>query len=139
LWDEDYGEVYLTKYDGRFSGAFPIEVRVDCSDKRIRYSIDGYREDDRQTLRLGKDRDWDEIIRVIDLHPFDKVLIRNEGEPWHGGFFGGVWGGKVHDINLSEWSELMPATKETTKFLGTKARPELAFFINYINDETHES
>ena len=74
------------------------------------------------------------IVRVT-LHPFDKVLVRDDSQsPWEAQFVSFITDEGFETINGEAWCLGVPYNKDTAHLLGTSDEPEIEYEIEFSKE-----
>lgn len=119
-----------------------IVFRVTKTNKETFYYNDGkaYRGRGECVLFPSKDqRDWSKFVPTwivrVTLHPFDKVLVRDDSQsPWQAQFVSSITDGEIETINGEAWCFGIPYNKDTAHLLDTSDEPEIEYEIEFSKD-----
>ena len=133
LYSSIFGEVVFLRID-RENPSYPILIKVSFEPKWRNLTKQGkfYAAVGECTLFPSKDqRDWSEFVRFWDkskiekfdpktLHPFDKVLVRDEDCYWTADLFSHI-DDSIGRVCCSwySWKQCIPYNDETKNLVGT--------------------
>lgn len=119
-----------------------INFRATKTNEATFYYNDGkaYRGRGECVLFPSKDqRDWSKFVPTwivrVTLHPFDKVLVRDDSQsPWEARFVSSITDGEIETINGEAWCFGIPYNKDTAHLLGTSDEPEIEYEIEFSKE-----
>ena len=119
-----------------------IVFRVTKTNKETFYYNDGkaYRGIGECVLFPSKEqRDWSKFVPTwivkVTLHPFDKVLVRDDSQsPWQAQFVSFMSVDGVETTNGEAWCFGIPYNKDTAHLLGTSDEPEIEYEIEFSKE-----
>lgn len=84
-------------------------------------------------------RDWSKFVPTwivrVTLHPFDKVLVRDDSQShWEAQFVSSITDGEIETINGEAWCFGIPYNKDTAHLLDTSDEPEIEYEIEFSKD-----
>lgn len=84
-------------------------------------------------------RDWSKFVPTwivkVTLHPFDKVLVRDDSQShWEAQFVSSITDGEIETINGEAWCFGIPYNKDTAHLLGTSDEPEIEYEIEFSKE-----
>jgi hypothetical protein len=89
-------------------------------------------------------RDWSKFVPTwetkkevvkVTLHPFDKVLVRDDSQsPWQAQFVSFITDEGFEIINGEAWCLGIPYNKDTAHLLGTSDEPEIEYEIEFSKE-----
>lgn len=84
-------------------------------------------------------RDWSKFVPTwivkVTLHPFDKVLVRDDSQShWEAQFVSSITDGEIETINGEAWCLYIPYNKDTAHLLGTSDEPEIEYEIEFSKE-----
>jgi hypothetical protein len=84
-------------------------------------------------------RDWSKFVPTwivrVTLHPFDKVLVRDDSQfPWKAQFVSFITDEGFETINGEAWCLGVPYNKDTAHLLGTSDEPEIEYEIEFSKE-----
>lgn len=142
LFCTDYGYAEFAGID-KEDDNYPIKIKT--KDDTIRYfAKDGYifpsecrdKYAEPSLLPAHNQRDWSKFkisarkVKVT-LHPFDKVLVRDDSDDlWKACF---VEGG-FKQVGCDNWRYVIPYNKDTAHLFGTSDNPEVEYEIEFSNE-----
>lgn len=137
FWSMLDGEVEFVDIDGDC-----INFRTTKVNASTFYYNDGkaYRGRGECVLFPSKEqRDWSKFVPTwivrVTLHPFDKVLVRDDSQsPWEAQFVSFITVDGIETINGKAWCLVIPYNKDTAHLLGTSDEPEIEYEIEFSKE-----
>ena len=137
FWSMLDGEVEFVDIDGDC-----INFRTTKVNAATFYYNDGkaYRGRGECVLFPSKEqRDWSKFVPTwivrVTLHPFDKVLVRDDSQShWEAQFVSSITDGEIETINGEAWYFCIPFNKDTAHLLGTSDEPEIEYEIEFSKE-----
>lgn len=119
-----------------------INFRATKTNEATFYYNDGkaYRGRGECVLFPSKDqRDWSKFVPTwivrVTLHPFDKVLVRDDSQShWEAQFVSSITDGEIETINGEVWYFCIPFNKDTAHLLDTSDEPEIEYEIEFSKE-----
>jgi hypothetical protein len=123
LYSTLHGKVYLKGINKQ--SAFPIVVLTDedgtphIFDKEGKYTI--YKNSECILFPSKNNRDWSTFRKPQQFKPFDKVIVRNDGEIWGAELFSWYNPSSNYPYSCigSNYNECLSYNEETAKLIGT--------------------